>query len=85
MEKKSRSQTRLIILFVALACLLWVGSSQAQDYPKGSVQIVIPYSPGGLTDIFWRTISEDLAGISRVPWLSSISRVGQEWWVPPLS
>jgi tripartite-type tricarboxylate transporter receptor subunit TctC len=62
MEKKSRSQTHLIILFVALACLFWVGSSQAQDYPKGSVQIVIPYSPGGLTDIFWRTISDTLAG-----------------------
>ena len=61
MEKKSRSQTRFIILFVVLACLLWAGSSQAQDYPKGSVQMVIPYSPGGLTDIFWRSISEELA------------------------
>ena len=45
---------RHFILFVTLVCLLWAGSSQAQDYPASPVQIVIPYSPGGLTDIFWR-------------------------------
>jgi tripartite-type tricarboxylate transporter receptor subunit TctC len=61
MRRKSRSQTRFIILFVVLACWFWAGSAQAQDYPKGSVQMVIPYSPGGLTDIFWRSISEELA------------------------
>jgi tripartite-type tricarboxylate transporter receptor subunit TctC len=59
MKKNIGTGTR-IILFVALACLLWVGNSQAQDYPKGPVQIVIPFGPGGLTDIFWRSISEFL-------------------------
>ena len=54
MQKKIGTR-RHFILFVTLACLLWVGSSQAQDYPKSPVQIVIPYSPGGLTDIFWRS------------------------------
>lgn len=57
MKKKIGTRTQFI-LFVTLACLLWVGSSQAQDYPKGPVQIVIPFGPGGLTDIFWRSISE---------------------------
>jgi len=60
MQKKLGSRAR-VVLFVTLTCLLWVGSAQAQDYPKGSIQIVIPYSPGGLTDIFWRTISDSLA------------------------
>jgi tripartite-type tricarboxylate transporter receptor subunit TctC len=60
MQKKTGKGT-CFILFATLACLLWVGSSQAQDYPKGPVQIVIPYGPGGLTDIFWRTISDSLA------------------------
>ena len=59
MKKKIGTRTHFIFL-VALACLLWVGSSQAQDYPKGPVQIVIPFGPGGLTDIFWRSISEFL-------------------------
>ena len=59
MQNKTRTRT-CFILFVTLVCLLWVGSSQAQDYPKGPVQIVIPFGPGGLTDIFWRSISEFL-------------------------
>jgi tripartite-type tricarboxylate transporter receptor subunit TctC len=57
MTKKIGTRTHFI-LFVTLACLLWVGSSQAQDYPKGPVQIVIPFGPGGLTDILWRSISD---------------------------
>ena len=59
MQKKTGTRT-CFILFITLVCLLWVGSSQAQDYPKGPVQIVIPFGPGGLTDIFWRSISEFL-------------------------
>ncbi len=47
-----------LILFVALTCLLWVGGSQAQDYPKGPVQVIIPFGPGGLTDILWRSVSD---------------------------
>ncbi|MDP2972839.1 MAG: tripartite tricarboxylate transporter substrate binding protein [Deltaproteobacteria bacterium] len=60
MQKKTGTRT-CFILFVTLVCLLWVGSSQAQDYPKSPVQIVIPFGPGGLTDIFWRSISEFIA------------------------
>ncbi len=57
MEKKSRKRT-CFILAVALVCLLCVGRSEAQDYPKSPVQIIIPFGPGGLTDIFWRSTSE---------------------------
>ncbi|MDI7259462.1 MAG: tripartite tricarboxylate transporter substrate binding protein [Thermodesulfobacteriota bacterium] len=57
MQKKTGTRT-CFILFVTLVCLLWVGSSQALDYPKSPVQIVIPFAPGGLTDIFWRSTSE---------------------------
>ncbi len=60
MRKKIGLGVRLV-LCIAVLSLLWVGSSQAQDYPKGPIQIVIPYTPGGLTDIFWRSISESLA------------------------
>jgi len=60
MEKRIGAGTSFI-LCVTLACLLWVGSSQAQDYPKGPVQIVIPFGSGGLTDIFWRSTSEFMA------------------------
>ena len=49
------------ILIIMFASLLWVGAPVAQDYPKGPVQIVIPFAPGGATDILWRNISDFLA------------------------
>jgi tripartite-type tricarboxylate transporter receptor subunit TctC len=60
MQKKNGRRT-FIILLATLACFLWVGSPQAQTYPESPVQIIIPYSPGGLTDIFWRSVSDPLA------------------------
>ncbi|MDP2268767.1 MAG: tripartite tricarboxylate transporter substrate binding protein, partial [Deltaproteobacteria bacterium] len=57
---KTGTKTRYIIL-LALVCCLWVGGAAAQDYPSRPVQIVIPYGPGGLTDIFWRSVSDSLA------------------------
>jgi len=44
-----------------LICLSWGNGSYGQDYPKSPVQIVIPFAPGGATDILWRTISDHLA------------------------
>lgn len=61
MMKKRVGTRKVFILCATLVCLLWVGSSQAQDYPKSPVQIVIPFGPGGLTDIFWRSTSEFIA------------------------
>ncbi len=46
------------IFFIVLASLLWVGAPGAQDYPKSPVQIIIPFGPGGLTDILWRSVSD---------------------------
>jgi tripartite-type tricarboxylate transporter receptor subunit TctC len=60
MEKRIGTR-KCFILSVALICLLWVGNSQAQDYPKSPIQIVIPFGPGGLTDIFWRSTSDFIA------------------------
>jgi len=50
------------IPIVLLSCLLWAGVSQgAGAYPENPVQVIIPFGPGGLTDILWRSISENLA------------------------
>ncbi len=60
---QTKNRTRVGFIFsIALVCLLGIGSLQAQDYPKGPVQIVIPFGTGGSTDIFWRSISEFIAG-----------------------
>jgi len=60
MKKKTAILISFILPVIGV-CFLWIGSPQAQDYPASPVQIVIPYSPGGLTDIFWRSISDSLA------------------------
>jgi tripartite-type tricarboxylate transporter receptor subunit TctC len=38
-----------------------MASSEAQDYPKSTVQLVVPFAPGGATDIFWRAAIDSLA------------------------
>jgi len=35
-----------------------VTTAAAQDYPKGPIQLIVPFSAGGATDIFWRTLGE---------------------------
>ncbi len=49
------------IFSVVLICLLWGSVSYSQDYPKSPVQIVLPFAPGGATDVLWRSISDYLA------------------------
>lgn len=65
MQMKTGTRTRSIVFLTLvcflLVCFLSVGGAAAQDYPRSPVQIVIPYGPGGLTDIFWRSISDSLA------------------------
>lgn len=57
MLKKTKT-ARDLIIFILVGSLLWIAPTQAQDYPKAPVQIVVPFAPGGAVDIFWRTIAE---------------------------
>jgi tripartite-type tricarboxylate transporter receptor subunit TctC len=59
---KGNRKRYCFLVGVALVSLLGVSQLPAQDYPKSPVQLVIPFAPGGLTDIFWRSTSDYLAG-----------------------
>jgi len=50
-----------IIFYLFLLSIIGLSISYGQDYPKGTVQLVVPFAPGGAVDIFWRTILDSLA------------------------
>jgi tripartite-type tricarboxylate transporter receptor subunit TctC len=48
-------------LACAFACLGLAGSVLAQGYPERPVQLVVPYTPAGLTDVLGRLIAAKLS------------------------
>lgn len=54
---------RLICLFLVTCAM----SAQAQQYPKGPVKLVVPFTPGGPTDVIARLMSQKLEALWSQP------------------
>lgn len=48
-------------LFAALA--VGAGAAHAQNYPNQSITVVVPYAPGGNTDVVGRLVTEQMSNI----------------------
>src|SRR5436189_4493525 len=66
-----RGPMKTIVRIVALfAALLVSGSALAEQYPTRPVKIVIPFPPGGVTDIVGRLVAQKLS-----------ERLGQQFYI----
>lgn len=55
------------MLLASLALCLKAGPARAQDWPARPLRIVVPYPPGGTSDIIARAISQPLSDALRQP------------------
>ena len=51
-----------ILRIAALFCIA-LGTAQAQDFPRGLVRLVVPFPPGGPTDIVGRLMAQKLGEV----------------------
>jgi len=64
----------IIRCFVCFAALAYAGAAFAQSYPTKPVRIIIPFPPGGVTDIAGRLIAQKLS-----------ERLGHQFYIENIS
>ena len=58
---------RKLLYLVVAATLASIGNAPAQDYPSRPITIVVPFAPGGATDVIGRIIADRLRAFLRQP------------------
>lgn len=55
------SRTRLLVSAATLGLMTWTSAARAQDYPTKPVRMVLPFAPGGSTDLIARMVATRLS------------------------
>jgi len=71
--KEIRDGLRVFLLLIALA-ITWASNLGAANYPDHSVKVIVPFPPGGATDIAGRIITQKLS-----------ERLGQQFFIENIS
>jgi hypothetical protein len=83
------SAARLVITRRAALSLpglaLLPGSATAADYPSRGISIVVPFAPGGGTDVLARIIAKYMVTPGGILWWWTIVQVHPESWEPSCS
>jgi tripartite-type tricarboxylate transporter receptor subunit TctC len=49
-------------LVAGLACVTYIAGAQAQTYPTKQITLIVPFPPGGSTDVAARIMAERMRG-----------------------
>ena len=52
---------RFISSVFALSCVLGIAPALAQSYPNQTISVIVPYAPGGNTDVVGRIVAEPMS------------------------
>lgn len=55
------SLVRFVVGAMLLACVVFVSVAHAQPYPNKPIRLVVPYGPGGPSDVLARVLADEMA------------------------
>src|SRR5262245_26983010 len=60
-EESMRTMTRSIVALLALAAVLPFAAAQTEQYPSRPITIIVPFPPGGSSDVVTRLVAAKFA------------------------
>jgi tripartite-type tricarboxylate transporter receptor subunit TctC len=66
-DKAMSTMPRAFLVLCAISALLPCSLSRADDYPSRPIHVIVPYSPGGPTDVYGRLLAQYLGEALKQP------------------